>query len=273
MTTEMVAGPAGELAVTHGGSGSAVLLLHGWMGDQADLAPLAAEFAADHHVILVDLRGHGASQPSAGPFTLDDFADDAAAVATMLGTGPVLAVGHSMGGAVALTLAGRYPWLVSEVVMVDSPWALTPPGPELLARAAPLRDSEAEYIFRRDRLRNARAALLPGPLGPAAAWPVAAQSYESLMHWDGPAALRGCPRPVHAVFADGGWQTITPDLPRFPGLRASHVPGTGHWVQVERPDAVAAVIRSDIALDNGKYDSLRSAERCSKFLAPGAACA
>ena len=182
-----------------------------------------------------------------------------------------------MGGAVALTLAGRYPLLVSGIVMVDSPWAVTPPGPELVARVAPLRDSEEEYVVRRDRLRNARAALLPGQVGPAAAWPVAAQSYESLMNWDGPAAVRGCPCPVHAVFADGGWQSVASDLPRFPALSVTHVPGTGHWVQVEQQAAVAAVIRaraaaprspaanSDRDLDSGKHSSLRSAERRSNF--------
>lgn len=295
MTALTVAGPGGRLAVTHSGSGPPALLLHGWLGDQADLRPLAAALSADHQVILMDLRGHGASQgPGAGEgpdvgagpgsFTLDDFADDAAAVIDGLRAAPVLVAGHSMGGAVALTLAGRYPHLVSGVVMVDSPWAVTPPGPELVARAGPLRDSEDEYVARRDRLRDARAALLPGPLAPPAAWPVAAQSYQSLMSWDGPAAVRRCPRPVHAVFADGGWQTVAADLAQFPALGVTHVPGTGHWVQVERPAAVAAVIRahaalsgadaatrrpasdnSDIAIDSGKVCSLRSAERRSNF--------
>jgi len=259
MTTLTVAGPGGRLAVTHSGSGPPVLLLHGWLGDRADMLPLAAELAAGHYVIAMDLRGHGASdgpgactgpaasQAAPGSFTLDDFADDAAAVIAALRAAPVLAAGHSMGGAVALALAARCPRLVSGVVLVDSPWAVTPPGPELVARAAPLRDSEEEYATRRDRLRSARAALLPGPLGPAAAWPVAAQSYESLMSWDGPAAVRGCPCPVHAVFADGGWQAVAPDLPRFPALRVTRVPGTGHWVQVERPAVVAAVIRDHAA--------------------------
>ncbi len=260
-----VDGPGGRLAVTRDGSGPPVLLLHGWLCDQADLAPLTAELTATHDVIRLDLRGHGASAASPGPFTLDDFAADAAAVIGELGLGPVLAVGHSMGGAVALILAGRYPALVSGVIMLDSPWAVTPPGPELVARVAPLADSETEYLARRDRLRTARAALLPGPLGPSAAWPVAAQSYASLMDWDGPAALRDCPRPVHAVFADAGWRAVAADLPRFPGLGVTHVTGTGHWVQVERPDAVAAAVRAhQPVLDTGKYASLRCAEQRSK---------
>ena len=54
---------------------------------------------------------------SAEPFTLEDAADDAAALLGQLGTGPVIVVGYSMGGPVGLLLARRHPGTVAALVM------------------------------------------------------------------------------------------------------------------------------------------------------------
>ncbi len=51
------------------------------------------------------------------PFTLEDAADDAAALVTALGLGPVVALGYSMGGPIAMLLAHRHPELVAGVVV------------------------------------------------------------------------------------------------------------------------------------------------------------
>jgi 3-oxoadipate enol-lactonase len=51
------------------------------------------------------------------PFRLRDCADDAAAVLTVLGTGPVLVVGYSMGGAIAQLVARHHPALVAGLVL------------------------------------------------------------------------------------------------------------------------------------------------------------
>jgi 3-oxoadipate enol-lactonase len=95
-----------------------VLLLHGWtvtadLNFYATYAPLGRRF----RVVAADHRGHGRGLRADTPFTLEDAADDAAAVVRELGLGPVVAVGYSMGGAVAQLLWHRHPELVDGLVL------------------------------------------------------------------------------------------------------------------------------------------------------------
>src|SRR5271165_355420 len=77
----------------------AVLLLHGFtVSADLNFFPAYASLAESYRVIALDLRGHGRGMRSAEPFTLEDCADDAAALLGQLGTGPVIVVGYSMGG-------------------------------------------------------------------------------------------------------------------------------------------------------------------------------
>ncbi len=96
----------------------AVLLLHG-LTVSADLNFFAAyaSLAESYRVIALDQRGHGRGMRSAEPFTLEDCADDAAALLGQLGAGPVIVVGYSMGGPVGLLLARRHPGTVAALVM------------------------------------------------------------------------------------------------------------------------------------------------------------
>ncbi|HET9731346.1 MAG TPA: alpha/beta hydrolase [Acidimicrobiales bacterium] len=98
--------------------GTPALLLHGW-GATADLNFYAAydPVAADRRVLAPDHRGHGRGMRPALPFTLEDCADDAAALIKTLGLPPVVAVGYSMGGPIAMLLAHRHPDLVAGLVV------------------------------------------------------------------------------------------------------------------------------------------------------------
>ena len=95
-----------------------VLLLHGWTAS-ADLNffQAYAALAESYRVIAPDLRGHGRGMRSTEPFTLEDCADDAAALLGLLGARHVIAVGYSMGGPVAMLLARRHPGAVQALVM------------------------------------------------------------------------------------------------------------------------------------------------------------
>lgn len=111
----------GEVFVRDSGGAPAdpaVLLLHGWTAS-ADLNFFAAYacLAESYRVIALDLRGHGRGMRSTEPFSLEDCADDAAALLGQLEADNVIVVGYSMGGPVGLLLARRHPGRVKALVM------------------------------------------------------------------------------------------------------------------------------------------------------------
>ena len=112
----------GEMFVRHyqhfDSSAPTVLLLHGWTAS-SDLQFFSAyeELAKYFSIIGVDHRGHGRGLRPNIPVTLEDCADDAAAVAKELGATSVITVGYSMGGPISLLTAQRHPELVSGMVL------------------------------------------------------------------------------------------------------------------------------------------------------------
>ncbi len=102
-----------------GGTGPAVMLLHGWMAS-ADLNWCAAYddlVAAGYRVLAIDHRGHGRGMRPLGRFRLADCAADAAAVLRHLGLAPALIAGYSMGGAIAQLVARDHPDVVAGLVL------------------------------------------------------------------------------------------------------------------------------------------------------------
>jgi len=95
-----------------------VVLLHGWLAT-ADLNwfPLYEPLTARYNVVAPDHRGHGRGLRSDRAFSLEDAADDVAAVLEVLGCGPVIACGYSMGGSIALHLAHRHAPMVEGLVL------------------------------------------------------------------------------------------------------------------------------------------------------------
>jgi pimeloyl-ACP methyl ester carboxylesterase len=111
----------GELFVREAagpGDGPTLLLLHGWMfPSDLNWFTVYGPLAEVGRVLALDHRGHGRGPRPSRPFRLVDVADDAAALLRHLGTGPVIAVGYSMGGPVAQLLWQRHPDLVSGLVL------------------------------------------------------------------------------------------------------------------------------------------------------------
>src|SRR6476469_2504472 len=115
-----------------GGSGPAVVLLHGY-GETGDMwAPLAVERARGHTVIVPDLRGLGLSSKPAGGFDKKTQADDVAGVMTALNVVQADVVAHDIGNMVAFQFAARYPERVRRLVLIDAPVPGVGPWEEIL---------------------------------------------------------------------------------------------------------------------------------------------
>lgn len=109
------------LHVRVGGTGPAVVLLHGF-GDTGDMwAPLAAALAADHTVIVPDLRSMGLSAVTEHGFEKMNQAKDIADVLDTLQVARADIVGHDIGNMVAFAFAERYPERTTKLVMMDAP--------------------------------------------------------------------------------------------------------------------------------------------------------
>lgn len=98
-----------------------VMLLHGWSAT-ADLNwhPCFGPLARHFRVVAIDHRGHGRGLRHTQSFTLEDCADDVAAVAEQLGIERLIAVGYSMGGSIAQLLWQRHRPLVDGLVLCST---------------------------------------------------------------------------------------------------------------------------------------------------------
>ena len=96
-----------------------MLLIHGWQAT-ADLTWFSVfeAFGGTRSLVAADLRGHGRSLYPETPFTLEDAADDHAALLTDLGIERVVVVGYSIGSAVAQVLVERHPHLVAGMILL-----------------------------------------------------------------------------------------------------------------------------------------------------------
>jgi 3-oxoadipate enol-lactonase len=118
-----------ELFYEEAGSGAPLLLLHGLGSSSRDWAPQIQAFAPHYRVIALDARGSGRSRDlrhPAGPFSVSQFAADAAALLRHLGATPAHVVGLSMGGMIAFQLAVDFPEMVRTLSIVNSGPALVP---------------------------------------------------------------------------------------------------------------------------------------------------
>ena len=98
----------------------ALLLVHGFPLDRRLWAAQAGAFGTIARVITPDLRGHGKSTIVPGPFTMDQHADDLAALLDYLKIRRAVVAGLSMGAYVAFAFWRRYPGRVRGLILADT---------------------------------------------------------------------------------------------------------------------------------------------------------
>ena len=113
-----VSSSAGAQTIFTAGSGPTLIFLHG-AGDEAGTwKEVAPRFASKYHVVLVDLAGHGQSEPAAGPLKIRTMLDGLDAVVARESQ-PVILAGNSLGAWLAMLYASQHPERVARVVAVD----------------------------------------------------------------------------------------------------------------------------------------------------------
>ncbi len=252
-----------RLFYTDDGAGDPpILFVHGFSCDSHDWSWQLPHFAANHRVIAVDNRGHGRSSAPEKGYVPEQFAADLAGLLGQLDTGPVVAMGHSLGGAIVSTLAVEHPELVSAVVSVD-------PGYLLAEEVRPIVESMATALEDGDPVLGSQTFLSAtySPASPAAlkTWHmrriagvpghVLRQTLAGL--FVGPDSLgyrdtsvpylkrRQCP--VLAIYNDpdrAAFEATVFDDPRSKSLGWA---GSGHWLHQERPEEFNHLVTSWLA--------------------------
>ena len=98
----------------------AVVLLHAFPLSRLMWEPQTEDLRGVWQLIVPDMRGHGASDVASEATTMERMADDVHALVESLGVAPVVLVGLSMGGYVALAYTRKYPGEVKALVLADT---------------------------------------------------------------------------------------------------------------------------------------------------------
>jgi pimeloyl-ACP methyl ester carboxylesterase len=256
--------------VRAGGTGPAVLLLHGYAETGDMWAPMAVDLASDHTVVVPDLRGMGRSAKPSGGFDKKTQAADMVGVLDQLGIDRADLVTHDIGNMVGYAFAALHPTRVTRFALIDAPlpgigpweeilknpllWHFRFGGPDMerlvagreriyLDRfwnefsATPSRFSEAA------REHYAELYALPGAMHSGfmqfAAFDQDALDNQSFLS-KGKLGM-----PVLAIGGEKSFGKKMAEIMRFAAtnVREAVIPDSGHWIMEENPTATIALVR------------------------------
>lgn len=249
------------------GAGPPCLVLHGGLGVdhtlyQRTLTPLGEHLS----LVYMDHRGNGRSgRPPLDTITMEQLADDAAALAEHLNLSKVVVAGHSYGGFVAQELALRHPDLVAGLLLVSTtPGQLgttespeddqgPQPPPEVIAATSvfPTTDEELDASLR-ELFRFYLHRLDPAEIEPVLDATVCdlsamVRGFEVLAGWSSVDRLNEISAPTlvmagrHDVFTS--WPQGVRIASRIPGAEMVIFEDSGHMPWLDEPDRFLAVVR------------------------------
>lgn len=257
-----------EIFVRSGGTGPAVVLLHGY-ADTGDMwGAMAAELAKDHFVIIPDLRGMGKSSHPVGGYEKKSQAGDIRTVVTALGADRADVVAHDIGNMVAYAYAAKFPEKVTRLVLMDAPvpgigpwdeilktpllWHFNFGGPDaerlvqgreriFLDRFWNEFGAHPERIDEQTRAHYAALYALPGAMRSGFAQFHAFTQDAIDNRAPGQAKLT---MPLLAVGGEKSFGPMMATVMRFAAtdVREAVVPDSGHWVMHENPDFTVALV-------------------------------
>ncbi|CAN5530992.1 acetoin dehydrogenase dihydrolipoyllysine-residue acetyltransferase subunit [soil metagenome] len=237
-----------------------ILFLHGLGGSLGSWQIVLGGLAGQYRVVALDLPGHGASaktEPSQADYSITGHAYAIGESLDLLGLKDTILVGHSLGGAVALSLASMQPGLVRGLVLIDSAALGTEissglldlmagePGPETARELLDLFMEDKKLVTHRAIDEMAGNQLSEG--GWQAQQATANAAFAGGKQSDYSAErLEQMTTPVLLI-----WGELDRVIPAAHGASAvsalpdavlAVLPGVGHVPQVEQPDTVTRYI-------------------------------
>jgi pimeloyl-ACP methyl ester carboxylesterase len=234
------------------GSGDRVLaFVHGWCSKAAHWDHQVERFSPTHRIVRWDRRGMGRSRADEAAEGPARHADDLAAILDREGIGRVSVVGHAGGGPTAVSFAARHAERTDALIMVDTrvhdPAAAgsSDPFAASIERSRARLLAEGEPYFRRLYASffgpRAAPAVVEDAIANAVATPLPVAAAEmGHISGDTAAAARQVHRPVL-------WVSTQPEDTAsvrsvFDDVTVGHVVGSGHFVPLEVPEQLNAMI-------------------------------
>lgn len=256
--------PAEQAISDAGALGVPTVLVHGlWDTGDSWLYQLP-HLGRRCRTVTVDLRGHGHSTRNAAGYAIAEHAADVAALIRHRGLGPVVLIGHSMGGSVATAVATDFPQLVRALILVDPDYAGADVERTRMARlaadlAGPDGDTVAatviaERLDRRDtpvHLREwhqAEAMNVPGTLRAQTLRDSAFGAGSLRFASEAEPILRRRVQPVLAFHRDNARRLLDERCCTHPSSHILGMDNVGHWAHQERPRWVNPTIDDWLAL-------------------------
>jgi len=268
--TQMVQANGASIYVRVGGQGPAVVLLHGF-GDTGDMwAPMAADLAKDHTVIVPDLRGMGLSAPTDVGYTKKNQALDITGVMDALKVAKADLVTHDIGNMVGYALAVQFPERITRWAVIDAPlpgigawdeilrspllWHFNFRGPDMERLVS---GRERIYLDRfynelsadpkkiDEETRDHYAQLYARPRNMHDAFEQFAAFNQDAIDNKALLAARGkIKMPVLALGAEKSFGNGEAEVLRFAAsnVTAGIIPASGHWVMEENPQATVKLV-------------------------------
>lgn len=248
------------------GGGAPLLIAHGLFGQARNFASMAKKLSARRPVACVDMRNHGQS-PWSDVMDYEPMGADLLEAAERLFGRPPVLLGHSMGGKSAMAAALISPKRVAGLLVADiAPVAYRSHdhSPFVAAMAA----ADLTSVERRSQVEAQLKDTIPDPMLRAflmqslaveeqdgakiARWKlnleVLGRVMPTLLSW--PDALSDLRNDGPTLFLHGGASDyVTPEAHAvirrlFPQAEIEPLPGAGHWLHAEKPDAFLEAVEA-----------------------------
>lgn len=235
-----------------------IVLVHSLAMNREFWRPVAERLVVDAEVLVYDCRGHGAASKSPGPYTVELFADDLAALLDAVSWDSAVVAGASMGGCVALAFAAKHASRVRALGLIDTTAWYGDDAPaawEERAQTALKEGLDALFDFqktrwfsegfRRDRPEVVASALAVFRANDPHAYVEACQMLGAM---DLRAALPRLTIPVRIVVGEEDYGTPPSASEAMKaavaGATMRMIPGARHLTPLEVPDEIAAELNA-----------------------------